>query len=333
MTASVNAVIMATGGFDRDTRLHERFLPAAATATGAVPCNRGDALRIAEGLGAVLENTAQAWWMPMMSVPGETIDGEPYYRSLIRERALPRQIIVNERGRRFADEALPYNEFVKAMLARARTAWMIFDEGYRQRFPVPGAGLGDLLPRWVVSAASLAELAAAIEIPAAEFSATVARWNANCATGTDPDFGRGGNAYERYMGDPDTAPSPNLGPVDRPPFYAIRVLPGTIGTKGGPVTDTNARVLRDDGTPVTGLYAVGNAAAFWTSEGYPGPGATLGIAMTMGYLAGRDAAARAYSLPHPPRLPVLAAAIPPPYRHVTKRRWATPRGQPGLRKP
>jgi 3-oxosteroid 1-dehydrogenase len=97
--------------------------------------------------------------------------------------------------------------------------------------------------------------------------------------------------YERYMGDPGTQPNPNLGPLDHPPYYAIRVLSGTIGTKGGPVTDARARVLSAGGQAIRGMYAVGNAAAFWTADGYPGPGATLGVAMTMGYLAGRDVAA------------------------------------------
>jgi 3-oxosteroid 1-dehydrogenase len=91
------------------------------------------------------------------------------------------------------------------------------------------------------------------------------------------------------MGDPG-APHPNLGPLDQPPYYAVRVLSGTIGTKGGPVTDAAGRVITAAGPPVGGLYAAGNAAAFWTADGYPGPGATLGVAMTMGYLAGRHAA-------------------------------------------
>lgn len=283
-----SAVILATGGFDRDPGLRKRLLPGPVTATGAVPTNTGDALRIAEELGAMLDNTSRAWWMPLVAVPGE----EPYYRSLIRERALPRQIIVNGAGMRFADEALPYNEFVKAMLRRPgnATAWMIFDEGYRSAFPVPGTDPGSVMPGWVARGASLPELAGAIGVPAETLGKTVDRWNANCAAGTDPDFGRGGDAYERYMGDPGTQPNPNLGPLDRPPYYAIRVLPGTIGTKGGPVTDTSGRVLLPSGEPISGLYAAGNASAFWTGDGYPGPGATLGIAMTMGYITGRHTA-------------------------------------------
>ena len=289
LTIPANAVIMATGGFDRNPELRKRLLPGpVADATGAVPTNTGDALRIAEELGAALDNTGQAWWMPMLAVPDE----EPYYRSLIRERALPRQIIVNRAGHRFADEALPYNEFVKAMLAQPgnATAWMIFDEGYRSDFPVPGADSRATMPGWAKQSGSLAELAEAIGAPGETLARTTGRWNANCAAGTDPDFGRGSNAYERYMGDPGTRPNPNLGPIDRPPYYAIQVLPGTIGTKGGPVTDTSSRVLTPSGQPITGLYAAGNAAAFWTGGGYPGPGATLGIAMTMAYLAARHAA-------------------------------------------
>ncbi len=99
-------------------------------------------------------------------------------------------------------------------------------------------------------------------------------------------------AYDRYGGDPWSEQEPNLGPLTDPPYYAVRVLAGTIGTKGGPVTDANAVVRKQDGGPVPGLYAVGNAAAFWTGDAYPGPGATLGIGMTMGYLAGLHAAAR-----------------------------------------
>jgi succinate dehydrogenase/fumarate reductase flavoprotein subunit len=291
------AVILATGGFDRDGELRAAHLPAPVTATGAAPANTGDALRIAAAAGARLANTGQGWWMPMVEIPGLAIDGAPYYQSLIRERALPRQVIVNRAGRRFTDEALPYNEFGKAMLAPGAdggypnaTAWMIFDEEYRRRYTYPGARPGDGLPRWAVRAGSIPGLAAATGIDAPALALTIDQWNRACAAGADPDFGRGTSSYEQFMGDPGASPRPNLGPLDQPPYYAVRVLPGTIGTKGGPVTDARARVLGGSGRPVGGLYAAGNAAAFWTADGYPGPGATLGLAMTMGYLAGGHAA-------------------------------------------
>lgn len=294
---AASAVILATGGFDRDADLRARFLPPPVTATGAPPGNTGDALRIASDAGAMIDNAGQGWWMPMISVPGLTIDGEPFFQSLIRERALPRQIVVNAAGRRFADEALPYNEFCKAMNDPGangdypnRVAWMIFDEGFRRRYTFPAARPGADLPGWALRAGSVAELARQAGIPADGLAATTERWNDDCAAGTDRSFGRGENAYERFMGDQGAAEHPNLGPLDQPPYYAVQVLCGTIGTKAGPVTDASAQVLTGAGHPVPGLYAAGNAAAFWTADGYPGPGATLGVAMTMGYLAGRHAA-------------------------------------------
>ncbi len=293
---TASAVIIATGGFDRDPELRGRFLPAPVTATGAAPGNTGDGLRVAVEAGACLENTGQAWWMPMIKIPGQAIEGKQYYQSVIRERALPRQIMVNQAGRRFADEALPYNELGKVMNQRGPagdypngTAWMLFDEGFRRRYSFPAARPGGPMPGWVVQAASVDTLARATGLDADTLAGTTDRWNSGCAAGRDAEFGRGVSAYERFMGDP-SGPHPSLGPLDQPPFYAVRVLSGSIGTKGGPVTDADGRVLRAGSSPIGGLYAAGNAAAFWTADGYPGPGATLGGAMTMGYLAGRHAA-------------------------------------------
>ncbi len=292
---NARAVILATGGFDWDTELRRRHHPSAQSASGAPPSNDGDGLRLARRAGAAVDNLAEGWWMPMMHVPGETLDGEPVFRALIRERAAPRQIIVDMAGTRFADEAAPYNDFGKAMhrlgSRSGGQAHLVFDEGFRRRYPLPGVPRERDVPEWVARGQSPRELAGRLAIDAAGLERTVARWNAGCAQGFDPDFGRGANPYDRYGGDPDAAPNPNLGPLDEPPFYAVRVLAGTIGTKGGPVTDTDGRVLRDDGAVISGLYAAGNAAAFWLGDAYPAPGATLGIGMTMGYLAGRDAGA------------------------------------------
>jgi 3-oxosteroid 1-dehydrogenase len=292
---AASAVILATGGFDRDLELRGRLLPAAVAATGAAPGNTGDGLRIAVEAGARLENTGQGWWMPMIEIPGRSVEGQQYYQSVIRERALPRQILVNAAGRRFADEALPYNELGKAMNRKNldggypnMAAWMVFDEGFRQRYAFPAARPGGPLPGWALRAGSLAGLAVAAGLDLRALAETVGRWNRDCASGTDREFGRGADAYERFMGDPG-AQHPNLGPIDEPPYYAVKVLSGTIGTKGGPVTDADGRVLAADGRPVGGLYAAGNTAAFWTADGYPGAGATLGVAMTMGYLAGGHA--------------------------------------------
>jgi 3-oxosteroid 1-dehydrogenase len=170
-------------------------------------------------------------------------------------------------------------------------AYLVFDAGFTRKYALPGFSCAQV-PGWMANAGSLAALAEVIGVDPAGLTATVARWNEACAGGTDPDFGRGGNVYDRYGGDPDLPGAPNLGPLTDPPFYAVRVLAGTIGTKGGPVTDAVGTVLTPAGDPVPGLYAAGNAAAFWTGDAYPAPGATLGIAMTMAYIAGRHAASR-----------------------------------------
>ena len=288
-TVSASAVILATGGFDWDRELRAKHQPPGQRASGAPPTNTGDALRIAETAGGWCDNMGEGWWMPMLAVPGERLLGEQFYRSLIRERGLPRQIMVNAAGQRFTGEARPYNEIGKALHRQDGPVHLIFDEGYRARYPMPGIPPAGPVPGWVACGNSLAELAARIGVPPAALAGTVGRWNQACAAGADPDFGRGEGAYERFCGDPAVSPNPSLGPVDEAPYYAVEVLAGTIGTKGGPVTDANGAVLDRAGVPVTGLYAVGNAAAFWTADGYPGPGATLAVGMTMGYRAGLHA--------------------------------------------
>jgi succinate dehydrogenase/fumarate reductase flavoprotein subunit len=287
------AVILATGGFDWDDGLRRSWHPRAQRATGAPPSNTGDGLRIACHAGATTDNLGEGWWMPMLAIPDESLDGEQYYRSLIRERAVPRQIMVNSAGRRFVDEASPYNDVGKAMHGHLNDpAFLVFDSELLERYPLPGVPYGGPAPGWVARSGTLRGLAERIGVDPAELSRTVAAWNSACLAGLDSEFGRGSNAYDNYGGDPAVTPNPNMGPLDAPPYYAVRVLAGTIGSKGGPVTSAAGEVLTLSGDPVTGLYAAGNVAAFWTGDAYPAPGATLGLAMTFGYLAGRHAAAR-----------------------------------------
>jgi succinate dehydrogenase/fumarate reductase flavoprotein subunit len=288
-TIGAPSVILATGGFDWDRGLRSRLQPRAQRASGAPPTNTGDGLRIAEQAGTRTDNMAEGWWMPMMAIPGETLLGEQFYRSLIRERGLPRQIMVNAAGRRFVDEARPYNDIGKALHRQDGAIHLIFDETYRATYSMPGMPREGPVPDWVACGGSLAQLAGRIGTDPAALEDTVRRWNDACAEGTDRDFGRGEDAYERFCGDPAVRPNSSLGPIDEAPYYAVEVLAGTIGTKGGPITDTDGVVLDRGGMAIKGLYAVGNAAAFWTADGYPGPGATLAVGMTMGYRAGRHA--------------------------------------------
>jgi hypothetical protein len=291
-------VVLACGGFERDPSLVRALLRGPMVAPAGVPTNRGDGLRMAQSAGAALGNLSEAWWSPAMRIPGETIDGAEMFRLILTERARPGSVIVDSRGRRFADEAQNYNDFGRAlhefdpaaMTFPRIPAWMIFDARYRRRY-----GLGPLRrrapdPPWLARADDLDTLAGRIGVDGERLRATLARFNELAAAGADRDFGRGEFAYDRYMGDP-RAPNPVLAAVDEPPFYAIEVLPGCLGTKGGPRTDCDGRVLRALGEgAIGGLYAAGNAAASPFGLAYPGAGGTIGPALVFGARAGEAAA-------------------------------------------
>jgi len=172
-------------------------------------------------------------------------------------------------------------------------AWLVFDQRYRDRYVFAGLPPHRALPRrWyeagaLVRAGDLAGLARAAGVDADGLVKTVTRFNEFAAAGRDEEFGRGDSAYDRYYGDPRVRPNPNLAPLTRPPFYAARLVPGDLGTKGGLRTDERARVLREDGTVIPGLYAAGNASASVMGHSYAGAGATIGPAMTFGYIAAR----------------------------------------------
>ncbi len=290
-------VILASGGFERDPALVQSFLRGPMTGPVGAPGMDGTALRLALAMGAELGNMAEAWWCPAMTVPGEEIDGQPFHRLVLTERARPRSLMVDSRGRRFTNEARNYNDMGRAMHAfdptafqfPAATSWLVFDAGYRRQYHLGPLRRGGSDPEWLHRADSLAELADAIGVSGNELAASVTRFNKLAATGDDPDFGRGRSIYDRFVGDP-AAPHPTLGPVDEPPFYAVRLHPGCLGTKGGPRTDVNSQVRHQDGGLVEGLYAVGNAAASPLGAAYPGAGGTIGPLLVAARAAGMAAA-------------------------------------------
>jgi hypothetical protein len=294
-TITAGALILATGGFDADPGLRAEHLSPALSVSAAAPTNTGVALELALGTGLAVENLAEGWWTPVVMVPGEEIAGSQYPRALVRERGVPHQIVVNRAGSRFVDEASPYHEFVRAMLFEVdghfpnRDAWLIFDEQFRSKYSFPGLSASGPVPGHVETDTSVQALAARLGIDPGALAAAIDRWNSICVSGRDADFGRGENSYDRYYGDPELGANPNLGTIERPPFYAARVMSASVGSKGGPVTTKDGQVVDTEGRPRPGWYAVGNASAFWTVDGYPGPGATLGIGMTFAHRAGRDA--------------------------------------------
>lgn len=201
---------------------------------------------------------------------------------------LPGSLVVDRTGRRFANEALNYHDLCRALAAvdpagrpRHTPAWLVLDERYRRRYPVAGTAPGE--PAWWTVASTLRVLAEATGVDADALEATVARFNEHASRGEDPDFGRGSSAEDRYLGDPGQTPNPCLAPLDEPPFHAVPVRPGTLGTAGGLAVDLGGRVLRADGTPLPHLYAAGNVSATFFHDAYPGGGATLGSAMTWAF--------------------------------------------------
>lgn len=301
-------VILATGGFERNQQMREQYLPQPTRAewTGAPPCNTGDGILAGKALGAALGNMQHAWWTPTVRVPGEEKQ-----RGLFSERALPGCIVVNRLGKRFANEAQDYLDFVLAMYEdNARTganlpAWMIFDAKFRRKYNAGPLVSASFLPdrlhpkSWLGTVyhrgETLRELAQKINVDADSLVTSVERINEFASTGIDLEFGKGSNRYDTFYGDPSVTPNPCLGRLDEGPFYALQLDAGDIGTKGGLITDQFARVLDDERQPIEGLYAIGNTSASISGPSYPGAGATLGPAMTFGYIAANHIAGESHA--------------------------------------
>ncbi|HWV27006.1 MAG TPA: 3-oxosteroid 1-dehydrogenase [Aeromicrobium sp.] len=296
---ATRAVILGAGGFEKNEAMRTKYLPSPTDPdwSTASQFNTGAAIEAGAAVGAALDLMDDAWWGPTIPLPSG-----PWF--CLAERNLPGSIIVNSAGQRFMNEALPYVEATHEIYRGEATgvshvpAWMIIDQRYRNRYLFAGLSPRQPFPgRWykhgaVVKAGSLSELADKIGVPADGLTATIERFNDFADRGVDEDFGRGRSAYDQYYADPKVAPNPSLARIDQGPFYAVKIVPGDLGTKGGIVTDERARALRPDGTVIEGLYAAGNCSAAVMGRTYAGPGATIGPAMTFGYLAALDAAGR-----------------------------------------
>jgi 3-oxosteroid 1-dehydrogenase len=289
-------VILGCGGFEHNEQMRVKYQRAPITTewTVGAAANTGDGILAAEKLGAGLELMEDAWWGP--TVP---LVGAPWFA--LSERNSPGSIIVNMAGNRFMNESMPYVEACHHMYGgewgqgpgpgENVPAWLLFDQQYRDRYIFAGLNPGQRIPnKWlqsgvIVKASTLSEVAAAAGLPADQLIATVERFNGFARSGVDEDYHRGESAYDNYYGDPTNKPNPNLGEISHPPYYAAKMVPGDLGTKGGVKTDVHGRALRDDGSVISGLYAAGNVSSPVMGHTYPGPGGTIGPAMAFGYLA------------------------------------------------
>ncbi|HWS57324.1 MAG TPA: FAD-binding protein [Actinotalea sp.] len=286
-------VMIASGGFDHNVDLRQKHHGIDGSPSGN-PGNLGGPILLAEQAGAALELMDDAWWGASTAAPQGHDPG-----FLVGERSLPYSIIVDGQGDRFANESESYVDLGHRMLEHDRDGayWLVADARHARRYlrsyaMDPRVTKAMAAEGLSAKAGSIGELATAIGIDPARLTATVERFNGFARAGVDGDFARGGSAYDRYYSDPTVHPNPNLGPLEKGPFTAVKVVIGDLGTKGGVLTDVDGRALREDGTVIEGLYAAGNASASVMGRTYPGPGSTIGPAVVFGLRAARDMARR-----------------------------------------
>jgi succinate dehydrogenase/fumarate reductase flavoprotein subunit len=289
-------VVLACGGFPQDAQRTRRLFAHREHFSPAPAGNTGDGLRLAQAAGGRLDESLPhaAAWVPVSRVPRG--DGSFGLFPHFIDRAKPGVIAVTKKGVRFVNEGNSYHDFVQALLKTGEThAWLVTDHRAIRAY-----GLGFVKPRplplgphlksgYLLSGGTVAELAERAGIDAA-LEETVTRFNTAANLGSDPNFHKGENAYNRFYGDPDIRPNPCVAPLAQPPFYAVRVGIGDLGTYAGVATNGQAQVLDEHNRPIPGLYAAGNDALSIMGGNYPGPGITLGPAMTFGWIAGRHLA-------------------------------------------
>jgi succinate dehydrogenase/fumarate reductase flavoprotein subunit len=300
-----SGVVLAAGGFPQDIERRKALFPHAPTGkehwSPAPAENTGDGVRLGEAAGgsAVQGYPNAAAWCPVSLVPRR--DGSFGTFPHFIDRGKPGVIAVLRDGKRFTNEANSYHDFVQAMVAatpagQEPAAWLIADHptlrryglGYVKPFPVPLSGV--LNNGYLKRGRTLADLARQIGVDGAALEATMARVNENAAKGHDPDFNKGGNVYNRYLGDATVKPNPCIGKVEQSPFYAVKLVPGDLGTFAGLQINGHGQVLGANSEPIAGLYASGNDTASIMGGNYPGGGITLGPALTFGYIVGNHLA-------------------------------------------
>ncbi|MGV3480047.1 MAG: FAD-binding protein, partial [Sphingobium sp.] len=261
----------------------------------------GDALLMGSRIGADTECLDANWWAPSMQLPSRAVPNLDVAQPMFFDHRHPFSLCVNRLGRRFVNESCSYDEFGQAMIAdQQRTGanipcWMVFDAKFRARYPC-----GAILPSFVMpdrslpaewwdsyifKADSIKALAVKMGVDAVTLADTIGTMNLYARNGKDEAFGRGENGFDRYFGKSDVSPNPCMGPVDTPPYYAVRIDLGDLGSKGGLKTDADGRVMPREGTPLSNLYAIGNSAGSPFGDCYPGGGGTLGPATVFAYIA------------------------------------------------
>lgn len=282
-------VLLGAGGFPHNPDYRKKYQPVDGSWSSAAPGNTGDAIQLGEQHGAKLELMEEAWWGGSF-----ILDGAVSFS--VSERSLPGCIMVDHQGKRFVNESTSYVDLGRKMLDHhalgngSSPAWLIMDATYRKRYLFGMIPPGKLPKKYLTNgdfkkADSIGDLAKQCGIDAENLEQTIVRFNSFALHGKDEDYGRGQDIYDRYYSDHKHMPNSNLAAIAKPPYYATRIYPGDLGTKGGLLTDELGRVVKNDGSVIEGLYASGNNTASVMGKTYPGPGASIGPACTFSYIA------------------------------------------------
>ena len=290
-------VLLNAGGFAHNQEMRDQYIPNTRKEwTHAAPGDTGDMHREMMRIGAMMGHMNE-FVGNQMALPPD--DSEP--AGMQTQLAKPHAFLVDQSGQRYMNEGGSYMLFCQGMLERHKTvpavpSWMIMDAQFMRRYMLCSTMPGSKKPElWFSSgflkkADTLEGLAAACGLPAEALKATTTRFNLFARAGKDVDFGRGDSAYDRFLGDYTHKPNDTLGTVEEAPFYAVQIVPGDVGTYGGVVTDSSARVMRSDGSVIHGLYATGTTTAGVMGRAYPGAGCSIGPSFTWGFVAAKHAA-------------------------------------------
>ena len=297
-------VLVNAGGFAHNQAMLDQHIPGvSAKWTGVPKGDTGEMIQALMALGAATGQMEEMVGNQMSIPPGKESTGDGVDLNAVSGQmsySKPHAIVVDQTGVRYMNECGSYMEFCQNVLKRNREvpaipSWWIADERCMASYMFCGLMPGGKKPQewydagFVHKADTIEELAAKMGADPATLHGTIDRFNDNVRAGQDRDFNRGDRAYDRWLGDPYNRPHETLGTIEQGPFYATTVVPGNVGTYGGVVTDVNARVLREDGSPIPGLYATGTTTASVMGRVYPGAGSSIGPSFTWGFVAAKHA--------------------------------------------
>jgi 3-oxosteroid 1-dehydrogenase len=292
-------VLVNAGGFALNQSMRDTYMPGSLIGhTSVAEGDTGEMIQEMMRHGAAIAQMDSFIGSPISLPPGS--EAAPIKPGAQGVTTAPHAILVDQSGVRYLNEGGSYTEYCQRMIERnkqtpAIPSYAVFDSRVMKNVMIAGTMPGSKKPdEWTEkgylhTADTIEGLATSLKIDPATLRSTVERFNAFVAVNDDKDFHRGAREYDRWLGDPFHTPNATLGDVSEGPFYAIPVIPGDVGTLGGVVTDDKARVLREDGTPIMGLYATGVSAASVMGRTSPGSGVNIGPSFVWGYVAAKDA--------------------------------------------